>query len=221
MTAPATPLATPAPIRPSVSSDRRFARSGGPDSPAPPASPLSPAPPVVANRSEISSRRVPMPHKAPTTVGMTSTAEPCARLSTAAHPTTPAIAIIALPIGRRLRSTRPATAASSAITTRMATDRTSLFAVPNSCIAHSLTGPGVSSMNADPTAVRTSASGPNAAPSSCATPTATAAAAMPPAARGPSSLMSPSYRRDVPESLTELCHPLGCFTVRPQFGKSR
>ena len=47
----------------------------------------------------------------------------------------------------------------TAITASTSTDSTSLSAVPNVWIAHSLTGPGVRSMTADPTAVRASASG--------------------------------------------------------------
>ena len=67
----------------------------------------------------------------------------------------------------------------TAITTSTSTDSTSLSAVPKVWIAHSLTGPGVRSMTADPMAVRASAAGPTNAASSCVTPSATAAAATP------------------------------------------
>ncbi len=60
-----------------------------------------------------------------------------------------------------------------------------MSAVPNVVIAHSLTGPGVRSMTADPTAVRESDSGPTTRPTSWVTPSATAAAAIPAIARGP------------------------------------
>ena len=65
-----------------------------------------------------------------------------ARDSTAAHPATPARTIAALPIGTRRVSSDPATAAMTAITASTSTDSTSLSAVPNVWIAHSLTGPG-------------------------------------------------------------------------------
>jgi uncharacterized membrane protein len=57
--------------------------------------------------------------------------------------------------------------------------RNNLSEVPNVWMAHSLTGPGVRSMTADPTALSASACGPNGAATSSVIPTATAAAAMP------------------------------------------
>ena len=111
------------------------------------------------------------------------------------------------------------TAAMTAITTSTSTDSTSLSAMPNVWIAHSLTGPGVRSMTADPTAVRASASVPTNTATSWVTPRATAAAAMPAIAFVPRVDMLAKLPTRLPERLTEKLHRLGCFTIRALFGK--
>ncbi len=144
------------------------------------------------------------PHAVPTSVGTVSDAVAPARDSTAAQPTIPAATIAMLPMGTRRVSHVAVNAAMAAITASTSTDSTSLSAMPKIWIAHSLTGPGVRSMTADPTAVRASACGPNAPASSWVTPSATAAAAMPHSARLPraGSAMMPRYPGTVPERLT-------------------
>ncbi len=137
------------------------------------------------------------------TVGSMSTNDAPSRDSTAAHPATPARTIAALPIGARRLSIEPATAAMIAITASTSTESTSLSAVPKVVIAHSLTGPGVRSMTADPTAVRESALWPTKADSNWVIPSATAAAAMPAIARALLEAMQAKLPIRLPESLTE------------------
>ena len=175
-TTPATPLSAPAARNPSVTSDSRRPGSG-----------VSAAASAGAsvNRPESSRRNTTTPHAVPTSVGTTSTAVAPARDSTAAQPAIPATTIAMLPTGTRRVSNVAAIAAIAAITASTSTDRTSLSAMPKIWIAHSLTGPGVRSMTADPTAVRASACGPNGTATNCVTPSATAAAAMPHRARVP------------------------------------
>ena len=111
----------------------------------------------------------------------------------------------ALPTGTRRVSAAPATAAMTAMTASTSTDSTSLSAMPKVWIAHSLTGPGVTSMTTEPTAVRASASGPNATATSWVTPRATAAAATPANAFVPRVVMRPRYLGNLPERLTVMC----------------
>jgi hypothetical protein len=126
-----------------------------------------------------------------------------ARDSTAAQAAMPASTIAALPTGRRRVSYCAVTAAIAAITATTITDRNSLSAVPKVWMAHSLIGPGVRSMTADPTALRASASGPRNTASSWVTPSATAAAATPAIALAPRAVMRPSYPRADPKGLTK------------------
>ena len=100
----------------------------------------------------------------------------------------------------------------TAMTASTSTDSTSLSAIAKVWIAHSLTGPGVTSMTTEPTAVRASASGPNATATSWVTPRATAAAAT------PAQRFRPARRHaaKVPGNFTRKAYrnvrEIGCFT---------
>ena len=155
------------------------------------------------NRPEVSRRSTTTPHAVPMTVGTMSTTVAPARDSTAAHPATPARTIAALPMGTRRVSHRAVSAAMRAITASTSTDNTSLSAVPKVWITNSLTGPGVRSMTADPTAVRESAPGPTNAARSWVTPRATAAAATPAIAFVSRAAMLAKVPIHLPERLTE------------------
>ena len=155
-TAPPNPVSAPAPRNPSVTSDSRLPRSGASAAGSPSGSSV--------NRPEVSSRSTATPQAVPTTVGTMSTTDAPARDRTAAQPAIPASTIAALPTGTRRVSYCPVTAATAAITATTRIDNTSLSAVAKVWIAHSLTGPGVRSMTADPTALRASDSGPRTPP---------------------------------------------------------
>src|SRR5262249_41986252 len=149
---------------------------------------------TVSFGSRVNKRRMATAQHVPTTVGTMSTTEAPDRDRTAAQPAIPANATARLAIGLRRVSYPAASAAMAATTATTITDRNSLSEVPNVWIAHSLTGPGVRSMIADPTAFRASAAGPNGTATSCATPRPTAAAAMPTSVRGADPDMPPRYR---------------------------
>ena len=71
------------------------------------------------------------------------------------------------------------TAATAPITMSTIAERNNLSAVPNIWMAHSLNGPGVRSITAEPTAVRASALDPNGTATRALTPSAIAAPATP------------------------------------------
>lgn len=170
---PAAPVSPPAATKPSATNESRRPRS----------TPVLAVSPASVKRPDSRKCSAATPHAVPTTVGITSGAPAPARDSTAADPTIPAATITTLPTGNRRVCRAALTAASAAITPSTASVSTSLSAIPNVVIAHSLTAPGVASMTADPTAVRASACGPNGTAANSVTPTATAAAATPHQAR--------------------------------------
>ena len=176
-----------------MTSDSRLPRSGASAAGSPSGSSV--------NRPEVSSRSTATPQAVPMTVGTMSTTVAPARDSTAAQPAIPASTIAALPTGTRRVSYCAVTAATAAITATTSTDNTSLSAVAKVWMAHSLTGPGVRSMTADPTALRASDSGPTKTASNWVTPSATAAAAMPAIALAPRAVMRPSYPCADPKGL--------------------
>src|SRR4051794_21927368 len=150
-TVPATPASTPAPMKPMVTNDSRRPRSG-----ASPATGASGEGFESLTRPETRNLSTTTPNTVPITVGTTSTTVAPALLSTAAQPMTPATAMATLPTGVVRVSRRAVSAAIMPITTRMTTVRNNLSDVPNRVMAHSLTGPGVRSMTAEPMAVRES-----------------------------------------------------------------
>ena len=89
-----------------------------------------------------------------------------------------------MPNASRCTATMPTTAAYRASTTRMPPSSTVLSAVPNAEMAKSLTGSGVRSMAAWPTASTGELAGAVSPATSCAAPIATAAASTPATAPG-------------------------------------
>ncbi len=88
-----------------------------------------------------------------------------------------------MPYGRRGRSTMPATAASTTISTVIPTNRAGLSLVPNVVIANSRAHAGLRSTVVDPTAKKGDDGGPIGTDTNWPIPSTTAAASIPDSAR--------------------------------------
>src|ERR1035438_3030557 len=135
--------------------------------------------PVGARTSSASASA---PAATPTRVGTTSTGRATGRERTAATPMAPNTASPRRPNTRLRIAMIPGTAANTASTTTMPLSRTSLSSRPKCWIAKSLTGTGVRSMAALPTAITGTPPGPVMPATSWAAPRAIAAASSPAAA---------------------------------------
>ena len=160
---PAATATTPAPA--ALSRNRRRSSPAG-----------AAAEPVSGDRSTISSASAPA--AAPSSAGTASRAEAKGRFRAAAAPSTPNRPMPATPSHRRRMATMPSTTANTASSTRVPTMRAGLSLVPKVSMAKVLTNGGTWSITQPPTdTIGDSMS--RSAPTSSATPRATAAASRP------------------------------------------